>query len=508
MTIDGHPSSPVLGNDIKVSLRTKSPAEAKRLALEAQSEFDRVWLSFENCPVRLSLKQITALAGEMYHAFRQVLEDDPGEAAQWAQRRRASLVAEKQRLASPARNLTIGPTSLEYRLGTWVNGALAQHHLIVDEETRQRMLVEFDRTIGDIADLLERRGQGDFSPDMTGTRFPAFSPTPAPITRQTQDGATLTQLLEAWTDRLQKPKPQTIKAYGSIIRQFAAFLGHEDAASVTDADVVRWHGALVGTEAITHETFIKKNRAAVGTVFGYGMGAQGRVALAAMGATPPLVNPAKVKLEGPKRVVNRPKHFTREEAQSILRSTLDAQQADNGYERYNRNAQRWVPWIAAYTGARPGEVCQLRKEDFREIDGIKCLALLPDAGTIKTGKFRYVPLHPHLIEQGLWEFAAKAKTGPLFYNGALSSEQPWVQTVQMLGEWVRAVAKVTDPRIRPNHAWRHWFKSKGRTAGIPDSYLDVICGHTLPTQGGNYGEYEPPALLREIEKLPAISLDA
>jgi integrase len=69
--------------------------------------------------------------------------------------------------------------------------------------------------------------------------------------------------------------------------------------------------------------------------------------------------------------------------------------ASTGFGPYNRAAQRWVPWLAAYTGARPGELCQLRGEDFKEVDGIKCVALLPDAGTIKTRKYRYVPLHPH-----------------------------------------------------------------------------------------------------------------
>lgn len=94
VTIDGYPSTPTLGADIKVSLRTKSPAEAKRLSLEAQGEFDRVWMGFETGPVRLTLKQITALAGEMYHIIRAVLEDDPGEAAQWAQRRRDRVKAD------------------------------------------------------------------------------------------------------------------------------------------------------------------------------------------------------------------------------------------------------------------------------------------------------------------------------------------------------------------------------------------------------------------------------
>ncbi|HTM77972.1 MAG TPA: DUF6538 domain-containing protein, partial [Devosia sp.] len=142
VTVDGLPSSMTLGADLKVSLRTKSPAEAKRLAKEAQDEFDRVWLSFEQGPVKLSLKQITALAGEMYHVIRAVLEDDPGEAANWAQRRRDNEVSETRRLASPARNLMIPAPSLEARLSTWVDGALAERHLNVDGETRNRMLHE------------------------------------------------------------------------------------------------------------------------------------------------------------------------------------------------------------------------------------------------------------------------------------------------------------------------------------------------------------------------------
>lgn len=506
VTVDGMPSMVKLGEYIKVSLRTKDGAEAKRLAKDTQGEFDLVWLTFEQGPVKLSLRQITALAGEMYHIIRAVLEDDPGQAAEWAQRRRDADASEAKRVASPHRGLMIAAPSLEARLGSWVDGALAEHHLKVDDDTRRRMLIEFDRAAGEIAMLLERRGGGDFGPDAVGSRFSLFVPDAAPVAPKPSGGLTLTHLVDVWASRLSTPKTQTVKGYRSIVTQFVAFLGHDAAEEVTDMDVARWHASLVGTGTIKHDTFIKKHRAAISTIYEYGMTPQGRMALADEGLPKPAINPAKVKLEGEKRVISRPLHFTTAEARSILRATLRAEQAGNGFADYNRAAQRWVPWICAYTGARAGEVAQLRKKDFAVIEGVQCVALLPDAGTIKTRKFRYVPLHPVLIEQGLWAFAQKAKAGPLFYNAELTSEQPWVQTVQMLGEWVRETAKVTDDRISPNHAWRHWFKSKGRTANIGDSYLDVICGQALPTAGRNYGEYEPPALLREIAKLPVLSL--
>lgn len=497
VTIDGQSSSPTIGDDIKVSLRTKTPAEAKRLAGDAQAEFDRIWLSFEHGPVSLTLKQIVALAGQMYHAIRQVLEDDPGEAGLWAARKREREAEERRHQSSPLFGLRLRTTSsLSERLGSWVDGALSTHHLTVTEETYQRLLVEFDRAASDIADLLERRAKGDFGPDAIGSRFPVYGPASRLDSAQ-QQGPTITKLLATWSGRLRQPKQQTVKRYTGIINQLVAYLEHDDATRVTDADLVRWHSTLTASGAVSHDTFIKAYRAAVSTVYAYGMTAQGGKLVS--------YNPAeKLLLEGPKKTQSRPKSFFVEEAHSILRCALDALVAENNYSDINRAAMRWVPWICAYTGARAGEVCQLRKQDFIEIDGVQCIALLPDAGTIKTGRFRHVPLHPHLLEQGIWQFAQKAKSGPLFYNAKLTSAQPWVQTVQILGEWVRSTANVTDERIGPNHAWRHWFKSKGRTAGVDDAYLDAICGHSMPTQGRHYGEFEPPALLREIKKLPSI----
>jgi hypothetical protein len=175
VTVDSHPSRPPLGADIKVSLRTKSPAEAKRLALEAQAEFDRIWLSFENGPVRLSLRQITALAGEMYHVIRPALEDDPGAAAEWAQRRRdrQTSVELLHRSLCPWFQRLLWTS-------VWLVGrrSLSEHYLVVDADTRQRKLLEFDKVVGDIALLSWRRGQSDFSEDVVGKRFSTFAPAP------------------------------------------------------------------------------------------------------------------------------------------------------------------------------------------------------------------------------------------------------------------------------------------------------------------------------------------
>jgi integrase len=141
-----------------------------------------------------------------------------------------------------------------------------------------------------------------------------------------------------------------------------------------------------------------------------------------------------------------------------------------------------------------------------EVDGIKCVALLPDAGTIKTGRFRNVPLHPDLLDQGVWEFAQTSAPGPLFYDASLTSSRPWENTTAFLSEWVRKDVGVTDPAVKPGHGWRHWFVAKAHTAGLSDGAIEAICGHAPASEGRKYGGWEVAALLREVTKLPRFVL--
>src|SRR5207302_10507631 len=103
----------------------------------------------------------------------------------------------------------------------------------------------------------------------------------------------------------------------------------------------------------------------------------------------------------------RKQSFTNEEAKTILRAALSE----------NDPFKRWVPWIGAYTGARLSEICQLRREDVLQTDGIWCVKFLAEAGQLKNrNSERAVPLHPALVKSGLLEFVAASKPGPLFCN--------------------------------------------------------------------------------------------
>ena len=127
-------------------------------------------------------------------------------------------------------------------------------------------------------------------------------------------------------------------------------------------------------------------------------------------------NPAaEVKVEVRKAQRPRSPGFTDEEAKAILGATLRAP-SGLGNVAGNKLAIRWAPWLCAYTGARITEMMQLRKVDVQVISGIPCVIITPEAGSTKTGGFRRVPLHPHLIELGFLNFVASRPDGPLFFT--------------------------------------------------------------------------------------------
>lgn len=495
--IDGKATRHKVGAELKVSLGTKSPSEAKARVLVAEAEFQRFWTMLRNPPRRLTQREVRALAGEVYAELVSSHQDDPGEPQGWEWLEtvsREAVVGSGLRIGSPM------PKAAVQSASDPVYRVLARKGLSVDADSRARLSAAIRSVMGDGAARLTQNARGDYSPDSMMAQFPAFSSPGQTSSSDTRRPiVSLSGLADNWANRIRRADDRTIKRYKGVIADLVAFVGHDDASQLGDEDIVRWHRILLESGRLSHATFIRTYRAAINAIYSYGMSPQGGKVVGH--------NPAsRLRLEGPKETVNRHKYFTTEEARKIL-SAATLVDVPPKTAPHHRRAVRWVPWLGAYTGARPGELCQLRRQDFVMVDGIKCLALLPDAGTIKTGKFRSVPIHPHLLEQGIWEFAMGEPVGPLFYDAQLHSQRPWENARAFLSEWVRLRVGVTAPEVKPGHGWRHWFKAKGHTVGVAEEYLEAICGHAPASAGRKYGSYEPAALLRELSKFPAIKLD-
>jgi integrase len=213
-------------------------------------------------------------------------------------------------------------------------------------------------------------------------------------------------------------------------------------------------------------------------------------------------NPAAgIKVRVRQAPQERDKGFDGKEAETILSATL--RKPSNKMSVEMAAARRWVPWTCAYTGARVNEITPLTGRDFVRRDGIWMIRIRAEYN--KTRKFREVPLHSHLIEQGLLDYVKSRGARPLFYDprrsrGGKDSNPHYKKVGERLAEWVRSLG--IDERVAPNHGWRHRFSTVSRFLAMPEDVRNIIQGHAGAKVADRYGETWPLVALREIEKLP------
>lgn len=179
--------------------------------------------------------------------------------------------------------------------------------------------------------------------------------------------------------------PKTMAQWRSYIKSLVRFVGHDDANAVTHDQVVAWRNHL------RDEVKYKGKSLAAKTINGSYLGSISALFAWAKGdgliAKNPTMEVTRVKL--PKKPKLRENEFTKEEWRTILSATLLELK---GRPRDDfRNAVRWCPWLMAYSGARVGEVTQLRKEDIQTHEGVPCIRITPEAGRVKTNEARLVP---------------------------------------------------------------------------------------------------------------------
>ncbi len=252
---------------------------------------------------------------------------------------------------------------------------------------------------------------------------------------------------------------------------------------------------MTGEDALSPKTVKAKYLVAVKTVFGAGVRSQ---------LLPD--NPAKdVQVRVRKQKVLRDKGYSGAEAKMILEAAGRIRHDSPRHNELSKRSIEWGPCIAAHTGARISEVMQLRKQDVEQHDGLPCIRITPEAGAVKNGEFRVVPLHRQLIERGLLEFVQASKDDYLFIKGdedlAIVRDRAG-RAGSMVSKWVREVVGLTDENIQPNHAWRHRFKTVARELG-EDRLADAIQGHSDGRAATGYGAHTVRAMNVLIGKMPA-----
>lgn len=282
--------------------------------------------------------------------------------------------------------------------------------------------------------------------------------------------------------------------WAPIVGSLIKFLGHDSASRITRRDAVRWKDRLL--EALSPKTVRDTYLATAKAAFTW---ATDNLEL-------PLNPFAGVKVRLAKRIATRERGFQQDEAEAILKAACSYSGSSREHPSMSA-AKRWVPLLGAYTGARVGELCQLRVEDVRQEGGIHYLRLTPEAGTVKSGLYRDVPIHDHILDEGFLDFVSKRGTGPLFYRTGprRGKTSPAEIVATRLGKWVRSLG-VVGPTVQPSHGWRHRLKTVGRELGADPRVVDAIQGHASRTASDDYGDVTLRAKRTLITKLPRYSL--
>ncbi|MGK7870724.1 site-specific integrase, partial [Falsiroseomonas sp. E2-1-a20] len=170
----------------------------------------------------------------------------------------------------------------------------------------------------------------------------------------------------------------------------------------------------------------------------------------------------------------------------------------------------WAPLIALFTGARIGEIAQLRPNDVRVVDGLAVVDINENGEkTLKNqGTARLIPVHGRLVEIGLVRLAAQqqAVKARMLLPGIPGP---------VLGDPGKAPGAWMSERLLPRlnlktrkglgfHSLRHTLKTLLRNVQVPDSISNELCGHDDRGRSGvgaGYGRVEVSAMKDGLEKI-------
>ena len=191
----------------------------------------------------------------------------------------------------------------------------------------------------------------------------------------------------------------------------------------------------------------------------------------------------------------------------------------NYRKNYGKKSQWWLLVLGVYTGARLGELAQLRLQDITEEDGILSISIT-DRGEgmgVKTSAgIRKFPVHPDLLELGFTEYLAEVKSGgyPIVLPGlpkkvvkSGDSASKWYNE-RYRKDYLPESFKV-DKKVF--HSFRHTFIQTASQCDVDLTKLQFMVGH----EPGEFKEtstylgtpYTQEQLLNELKKLNFKGLD-
>ncbi|WP_461437930.1 DUF6538 domain-containing protein [Marinobacter nauticus] len=480
--------------EIKRSLRTSDPREAKSRALTVCAEID---LLFSNArrSMTMGAAEMEALQGEYYRTRVSAITEEANKEG-WLPEHFETLTDQLSDI--PEANITS-------RLD---DAAYEEHRTAVASQWGIKAIQKTLREHGlnPPAPIMHQLGERAFRAELAAHHAayakkygdPAWQP-PAYAAATLANSETLPELFTQYAASTRLPS-KTVDSWQSYIERAHKYLKARPAAAITKHDIRAFAEAL---QQGNKEASPKGRALAAKTVNDNYIAALSAVYKWAIDREKLANDPTKgVRVKARASETSGIDQYTREQVATILRATRQPQPIRTKQE--TRNVRRWAPWLCAFTGARISEILGLKRADVSETRGVYYIRI---TGQIKNKHSeRFTPLHPAIIGEGFIEYWQSLPEGTeyLFPGNWKDKNRSRKAAANKLREWIKAQLPDADwERLSPNHSFRHWLVSECRTARIDPDRQRVLTGHKPRDTHGGYGPNDTPMLYDDIKTIPS-----
>lgn len=349
--------------------------------------------------------------------------------------------------------------------------------------------------------------------------------------RQASPGENILELFDRYAAQRLKEKRKradTVTQDRKVIERFAEFVGHDRSLrSITSIDVRDWRNALASLPA----NYRKMSAYSGMTMQEACEEAKG---LKASGLSPTTVNkylstlsplfswattesyaasnPCDGLFLDIKKGKNPRPPFSTDQLNIMLGSPLFTGFLKDGKEHLTGNVRAedwryWIPLICLFTGARIGEIAQLRVDDVKLESDVWFFHIRDNEETgqkTKSGQSRSAPIHSILRGIGFLDFHARqVKKSEKHGNRQLFPElvpntrgQIGAVPSRFWRDYLTAI-KLKDGRDGfGSHSFRHTMADQLRQADYLDDEIEVALGHNQKTVTSGYGKLKQGTVKR------------
>lgn len=178
----------------------------------------------------------------------------------------------------------------------------------------------------------------------------------------------------------------------------------------------------------------------------------------------------------------------------------------------------WIPMVCLFTGARIGEIAQLRLDDVRTQSGLPYLLIKEDEHTeqkTKSGANRPAPIHSKLVKIGFLCFVERQRRrceidgdDRLFPELSPNKRgQIGYMPSRFWRKYLTHIEVKSGADGYGSHSFRHGITDQLRIAGYLDTEISLILGHAQNSVTANYGIVQQGTIDRLHSMIESVRFD-